>query len=217
MIDAKQQKMETMLRLSPLVAIVVLDDIAHAVPMARALVAGGVRAIEVTLRTPVALDAIKAISNEVADAVVGAGTLLKPADFAAAERAGAQFAVSPGSTPSLLDAADQSALPYLPGAATASEVMALSDRGYRLQKFFPASYAGGVDFLRSLAGPLPGVRFCPTGGITAATATSWLASPNVVCIGGSWLTASTLLRAGDWTMIEKLSREAVAFRQSENR
>jgi 2-dehydro-3-deoxyphosphogluconate aldolase / (4S)-4-hydroxy-2-oxoglutarate aldolase len=209
--EIKQQKMEATLRMAPVVAIVVIDELAHAVPLARALVAGGIPAIEVTMRTPVALDAIKAIAAEVEGAVVGAGTLIKPADFDASERAGAKFAVSPGATAALLDAADSSALPYLPGAATASEAMRLLERGYRLQKFFPASFAGGVDFVRSLASPLPGIRFCPTGGIKAAAAPAWLASPNVICIGGSWLCAQDLLRAGDWKAIEALARQAAAL------
>lgn len=210
--EIKQRQMESTLRLAPVVAIVVIEELAHAVPLARALVAGGIPAIEVTMRTPVALDAIKAISSEVENAVVGAGTLLKTADFEAAERAGAKFAVSPGSTRALLDAADSIALPCLPGAATASEAMGLLERGYRLQKFFPASFAGGADFLRSLASPLPGIAFCPTGGINAAAAPAWLGLPNVVCIGGSWLCAPDLLRAKDWNKVEELSREAAALR-----
>jgi 2-dehydro-3-deoxyphosphogluconate aldolase / (4S)-4-hydroxy-2-oxoglutarate aldolase len=189
----------------------VIDALAHAVPLARALVGGGIRAIEVTLRTPIALDAIRAIAGEVEGAVVGAGTLLAPADVAAAERAGARFGVSPGVTPALLGAADDTALPYLPGAATATEAMQLLERGYRFQKFFPATQAGGPDYLRALASPLPGIRFCPTGGITADNARDWLSLPNVVCVGGSWMTAAALLRAGDWTAIERLARAAAAL------
>ena len=207
----KQQRIEATLRAAPVVAIVVIDEIAHAVPLARALVAGGIRAIEVTLRTPIALDAIKAMANEVEGAIVGAGTLLKASDFSDAERAGATFAVSPGATDRLLDAADACGLPYLPGAATASEMMHLLGRGYRFQKFFPASYAGGVEFLRSLASPLPNIRVCPTGGISAATASGWLELPNVICIGGSWMCASNLLRGGDWKKIEELARIASGF------
>ncbi|HEX6832308.1 MAG TPA: bifunctional 4-hydroxy-2-oxoglutarate aldolase/2-dehydro-3-deoxy-phosphogluconate aldolase [Rudaea sp.] len=210
--ESRQQKVEATLRLSPVVAIVVIDERTHAVPMARALVAGGVRAIEVTLRTAAALDAIRAIANEVEGAVVGAGTLLKPADFVAAERAGATFAVSPGATPGLLDAAADTDLPYLPGAATAGEMMTLLERGYRFQKFFPASYAGGVDLLKALASPLPGIVFCPTGGITAASAPAWLSLPNVVCVGGSWLVAPKLLHAADWRTVGQLAREAAALR-----
>jgi len=208
----KQVQVEATLRLAPVVAVVVIEDLAHAVPLARALVAGGIKAIEVTLRTPVALDAIRAIAAEVEGAVVGAGTLLAPRDIQAAEAAGARFGVSPGVTPALLDAAAVSSLPYLPGAATATEAMQLFERGYALQKFFPATPAGGPEYLRSLASPLPGIRFCPTGGISATTARDWLAVPNVVCVGGSWLSAATLLRSGDWRRVEALAREAAALR-----
>ena len=208
----KQAQVEMTLRLAPVVAVVVIDELADALPLARALVAGGIRAIEVTLRTPVALDAIRAIATGVEGAVVGAGTLLAPSDIAAAEAAGARFGVSPGVTPALLDAADASALPYLPGAATATEAMQLIERGYTFQKFFPATPAGGPEYLRALASPLPGIRFCPTGGISALSAREWLALPNVVCVGGSWLSAGALLRSGAWRRIEALAREAAALR-----
>ena len=210
--EGKQQQVEAVLRLAPVVAVVVIEDVAHATPLARALVGGGIKAIEVTLRTSAALDSIRAISAEVNDAVVGAGTLLTPADFDAAERAGARFAVSPGLTPALLAAGADSALPYLPGSATVGEAMLALENGYRLQKFFPASYAGGVDMLRAFAGPLPMLRFCPTGGITAGTAPKWLAAPNVLCVGGSWLSAPALVRAARWSEIEQLAREAAALR-----
>ena len=208
----KQEQVEATLRLAPVVAVVVIDKLADAVPLARALVAGGVRAIEVTLRTPAALDAIRAIGAEVEGAVVGAGTLLAPRDLRAAEEAGARFGVSPGVTPALLDAADDSMLPYLPGVATATEAMQLFERGYTLQKFFPATPAGGPEYLRSLASPLPGIRFCPTGGVSALTARDWLAVPNVLCVGGSWLSVAKLVRAGDWHQVEMLAREAAALR-----
>ena len=208
----KQAQVEATLRLAPVVAVVVIDELADAVPLARALVGGGIRAIEVTLRTPIALDAVRAIGAEVEGAVVGAGTLLAPKDIAAAEAAGARFGVSPGVTPALLDAADASALPYLPGAATATEAMQLFERGYTFQKFFPATPAGGPEYLRALASPLPGIRFCPTGGISALSAREWLALPNVVCVGGSWLSAGALLRSGAWRRIEALAREAAALR-----
>jgi len=208
----KQAQVEATLRLAPVVAVVVIDELADAVPLARALVGGGIRAIEVTLRTPIALDAVRAIGAEVEGAVVGAGTLLAPKDIAAAEAAGARFGVSPGVTPALLDAADASALPYLPGAATATEAMQLFERGYTFQKFFPATPAGGPEYLRALASPLPGIRFCPTGGISAHSAREWLALPNVVCVGGSWLSTGALLRSGDWRRIEALAREAAALR-----
>lgn len=210
-IEDKQARVEATLRLAPVVAVVVIDVLADAVPLARALVNGGIKAIEVTLRTPVALDAIRAIAGSVEGAVVGAGTLLMPADIVAAEKAGARFGVSPGAPPRLLEAADDSSLPYLPGAATATEAMQLFERGYRLQKFFPAMQAGGPDYLRALASPLPGIRFCPTGGITATTARDWLALPNVICVGGSWMTAAALLRAGDWSAVEQLARAAAAL------
>jgi len=210
-VEIKQAQVEATLQLAPVVAVVVIDALADAVPLARALVNGGIKAIEVTLRTPVALDAIRAIAAEVEGAVVGAGTLLAPPDIAAAANAGARFGVSPGSTPALLDAADDSSLPWLPGAATATEAMCLLERGYRLQKFFPATQAGGPDYLRALASPLPGIRFCPTGGITSATAPEWLALPNVVCVGGSWLSTAKLLRAGDWNAVEGLARTAAAL------
>jgi len=208
----KQEQVEATLRVAAVVAVVVIDKLGDAVPLARALVGGGVRAIEVTLRTPVALDAIRAIAADVEGAVVGAGTLLTPRDLRAAEEAGARFGVSPGVTPALLDAADDSMLPYLPGAATATEAMQLFDRGYTLQKFFPATPAGGPEYLRSLASPLPGIRFCPTGGVSALTARDWLAVPNVLCVGGSWLSAAKLMRAGDWHQVEVLAREAAALR-----
>jgi 2-dehydro-3-deoxyphosphogluconate aldolase/(4S)-4-hydroxy-2-oxoglutarate aldolase len=210
--ERKQEQVEATLRLAPVVAVVVIDKLGDAVPLARALVGGGIKAIEVTLRTPVALDAIRAIGAEVEGAVVGAGTLLAPRDLRAAEEAGARFVVSPGVTPALLDAADDSMLPYLPGAATATEAMQLFERGYTLQKFFPATPAGGPEYLRSLASPLPGIRFCPTGGVSALTARDWLTVPNVLCVGGSWLSVAKLVRAGDWHQVEMLAREAAALR-----
>lgn len=211
-IDQKQAQIEATLRLASVVAVVVIEALADAVPLAAALVRGGIKAIEVTLRTPVALDAIRAIAGEVEGAVVGAGTLLTPPDIVAVERAGARFGVSPGATPALLDAAAGSTLPYLPGAATATEALLLLERGYRFQKFFPATQAGGPEYLRALASPLPGIRFCPTGGITAATAQDWLKLANVVCVGGSWMCAAALVRAGNWADVERLAREAAAPR-----
>lgn len=208
----KRECLESILRLAPVVAVVVIDDADSAVPLARALLDGGIHAIEITLRTPAALDAIRAIAKQLPQAAVGAGTILGAADFEAAVAAGAKFAVSPGATPALLEAAEKSPLPWLPGASTASEAMALAERGYRLQKFFPAQAAGGVDFLRSLAGPLPQIRFCPTGGITAQKAPDYLRLPNVVCVGGSWLTLPALVHAKDWPAITALARAASALR-----
>ena len=211
-IDQKQAQVEATLRLAPVVAVVVIEALADAVPLAAALVRGGIKAIEVTLRTPVALDAIRAIAGEVEGAVVGAGTLLTPADIVAAQRAGARFGVSPGATPALLGAADDSTLPYLPGAATATEALQLLERGYRFQKFFPAMQACGPDYLRALASPLPGIRFCPTGGITAASAPDWLRLANVVCVGGSWMSAAKLVASGNWVEIQRLARAAAELR-----
>lgn len=211
-IEARQRDLDAMLALAPVVAVVVIERVEDAAPLAHALVAGGIRAIEVTLRTPVAPEAIRAIADEVDRACVGAGTVLRPGDFVVAKQAGARFNVSPGSTDTLLAAADGIDVPWLPGAATASEALALFERGYRLQKFFPAAAVGGVDHLRSLAGPLPDIRFCPTGGIDAANAARYLALPNVVCVGGSWLTPRDLVAAQDWPAIENLARAAVQLR-----
>lgn len=211
-IEQKQQAIEAAMRLAPVIPVVVIHDLQAAVPMARALVAGGTPAIEVTLRTPVALDAIRAIAAEVEGATVGVGTVLGVADLHAAQAAGARFAVSPGSSPRLLDAADDSVLPLLPGVATASEAMALLERGYRHLKFFPAVPAGGAKMLAAWASPLPQLRFCPTGGIGLSSAPEFLALSNVLCVGGSWLTPADKLAAGDWAGIERLAREAAALR-----
>ncbi len=207
-IDSKQQSIAATLALAPVVPVVIIDDAKHAVPMARALVAGGIPAIEVTLRTPAALDAVRAIAQEVEGAVVGVGTVLTPGDLHAAREAGARFAVSPGISPNILAAADDSDLPLLPGTATASEVMTLLERGYRHLKFFPAVPAGGYKLIAAWASPLPQVRFCPTGGISLSSAPDFLALPNVICVGGSWLTPADKLKAGDWAGIELLAREA---------
>jgi len=211
-IEQRQRELDAMLALAPVVAVVVIERIEDATPLARALVAGGIRAIEVTLRTPIALDAIRAIAVDVDGACVGAGTVLRPADFDAAVRAGARFAVSPGSSDALLATAESIETPWLPGAATASEALALFEHGYRLQKFFPAAAIGGVEHLRSLADPLPGIRFCPTGGIDAASAPRYLALPNIACVGGSWLTPRDLVAAQDWAAIEHLARAAAQLR-----
>lgn len=211
-IETKQQQVEATLRLAPVVPVVIIEDAKAAVPMARALVAGGIPAIEVTLRTPAALDAIRAIAAEVEGAVVGVGTVLTPQDLENARQAGAKFAVSPGVSPKLLAAADDSELPLLPGVATASEAMSLLERGYRHLKFFPAVPAGGHKLLGAWASPLPQIRFCPTGGISLASAPEFLSLPNVVCVGGSWLTPADKLKGGDWAGIEALAREAAVLR-----
>lgn len=208
----RQREIERTMRLAPVIPVVVIEDARAAVPMARALVAGGVPAIEVTLRTAAALEAVRAIAAEVEGAVVGVGTVLTQADLLAAYEAGARFAVSPGATVRLLDAAEDIPLPLLPGAATASEAMALLERGYRHLKFFPAVPAGGARLLAAWAGPLPQLRFCPTGGISAASAADFLALPNVLCVGGSWLTPADRLAAADWAGIEQLARAAAHLR-----
>ncbi|MFI9804988.1 bifunctional 4-hydroxy-2-oxoglutarate aldolase/2-dehydro-3-deoxy-phosphogluconate aldolase [Streptomyces sp. NPDC052301] len=204
----------SVLDLAPVVPVVVLSDAADAVPLARALVAGGLPAIEVTLRTPAALDAIHAIAGEVPGAVVGAGTVLTPEQVRTCAAAGAEFLVSPGWTEGLVDAMRGSGVPYLPGVSTASEVVALLERGVREMKFFPAQAAGGTAYLKSLAGPLPQARFCPTGGIGPATAPEYLALPNVGCVGGSWMVPADAVAAGDWARIEELARGAAGLRDA---
>ncbi|MEV3980948.1 bifunctional 4-hydroxy-2-oxoglutarate aldolase/2-dehydro-3-deoxy-phosphogluconate aldolase [Nonomuraea sp. NPDC049758] len=201
----------SLLDLAPVIPVVVIDDVATAVPMAEALVAGGLPVIEVTLRTPAALGAIERIAAEVPGATVGAGTIRTTADISAAVAAGSRFLVSPGTTLSLVEALESSGVPYLPGAATVSEVMALAERGIKELKFFPAEAAGGVAYLKSLAGPLPDVRFCPTGGIRAESAADYLRLPNVGCVGGSWLTPADALAAGDWARVEKLAAAAATL------
>jgi 2-dehydro-3-deoxyphosphogluconate aldolase/(4S)-4-hydroxy-2-oxoglutarate aldolase len=198
----------SVLDLAPVLPVVVVEDAADAVPLARSLVAGGLPAIEVTLRTPAAPDAIRAIAAEVPGAVVGAGTVLTPEQVTDAVTAGARFLVSPGWTDVLLEAMRGSGVPFLPGVSTATEVVALLERGVREMKFFPAQAAGGTAYLRSLAGPLPQVRFCPTGGIGPDTAPDYLALPNVGCVGGSWMLPADAVAARDWGRVELLAREA---------
>jgi 2-dehydro-3-deoxyphosphogluconate aldolase/(4S)-4-hydroxy-2-oxoglutarate aldolase len=202
----------SLLDLAPVVPVVVIDDAETAVPLARALVAGGLPVIEVTLRTAAALPAIERIAAEVPDAVIGAGTIRSAADVIAAVSAASRFLVSPGTTPALVDAMLAGGVPFLPGVATASEAMALYERGVREMKFFPAEPAGGVPYLKALGGPLPDVRFCPTGGIKLSTAPSYLELPNVGCVGGTWLTPADALATGDYARIEKLAAEAAALR-----
>jgi 2-dehydro-3-deoxyphosphogluconate aldolase/(4S)-4-hydroxy-2-oxoglutarate aldolase len=201
----------SVLDLARVVPVVVLEQVEHAVPVARALVEGGLPVIELTLRTPAALEAIRAIAAEVPEIAVGAGTVVTPGQVAAAASAGAQFLVSPGTTPGLLSVLAGSGLPFLPGTATASEVMAVLEAGFTDMKLFPAVASGGVDFLRSVAGPLPAARFCPTGGITPATAASYLGLPNVGCVGGSWLTPKDVLAAEDWDAVRRLAAAAAAL------
>lgn len=199
--------------LAPVVPVLVIDDHAHAVPLAQALVSGGLPVLEVTLRTPGALAAITAMAG-VAGGVVGAGTLLTPEDVRAAKAAGAVFGVSPGATPALLEACAAEGLPLLAGCATASEVMELLARGYSMAKFFPAEQAGGAALLRALSAPLPRMRFCPTGGIGLNNARDYLALPNVACVGGSWVAPRAAMAAGDWDQITRLAAEAAALRAS---
>lgn len=196
------------LDVAPVIPVVVLGDADQAVPLARALAGGGLPIVELTLRTPAALDAIADVAKEVPDVLVGAGTVVTPEQADAAASAGARFLVSPGSTPRLLDAMDATGLPYLPGVATVSEALALLERGLTAMKFFPAEASGGVGFLKSIASPVPAARFCPTGGISAKTAPDYLALPNVGCVGGSWITPPDLLQSGDWKAVTALASTA---------
>ena len=205
-------RLSEILGLAPVLPVVTLDHVAQAAPTAQALVNGGLRAIEVTLRTPAALDAIRRITEEVPEAICGAGTVLRAADLAAAAEAGARFAVSPGATPSLLAAAAAAGVPYLPAIATASELMAALEAGFATCKFFPAASAGGAAALKAFAGPFPEARFNPTGGIDAASAPAYLALPNVICVGGSWVAPADAVAAGDFGRIERLARAASKLR-----
>lgn len=198
-------------KLAPVIPVIVVEQLSDAKDLAQALVKGGLPTLEITLRTPCALDAIRAMS-EVEGGVVGAGTLLTPKDVKAAKAAGAKFGVSPGVTEALVKAAQDEGLPLLPGAATASEVMFLLEQGYDTLKFFPAEAAGGIPMLKSWFGPLPSVSFCPTGGITIHTAPQYLALPNVLCVGGSWLAPKELMARHDWAGIEALAAQAAALK-----
>ncbi|MDX3065709.1 MULTISPECIES: bifunctional 4-hydroxy-2-oxoglutarate aldolase/2-dehydro-3-deoxy-phosphogluconate aldolase [Streptomyces] len=202
----------SVLDLAPVVPVVVLEDAADAVPLARALVAGGLPAIEVTLRTAAALDAIRAIAAEVPGAVVGAGTVISARNVTETVSAGARFLVSPGWTDTLLDAMEASGVPFLPGVSTTSEVVALLERGVTEMKFFPAEAAGGTAYLKALSSPLPQARFCPTGGISPASAPAYLALPNVGCVGGSWMVPGDAIASKDWARVQRLAREASALR-----
>jgi 2-dehydro-3-deoxyphosphogluconate aldolase / (4S)-4-hydroxy-2-oxoglutarate aldolase len=206
--SSKQKKLEIILGKAPVVPVMVIEDVKQAVPLAKALVKGGLPVLEITLRTDAAWDAIKAILEEVDGAVVGVGTILEPRQLNKADKLGCAFAVSPGSTGKLLGAADDVKIPFLPGGVTASEVMALLEWGYTFQKFFPAVPAGGTAALSSLSAPIPQVKFCPTGGITVETAPSFLKLPNVVTVGGSWMVPKKLVAEGSWEAITLLAREA---------
>jgi len=197
----KQEQLAALFEQATIIPVLTIERLEDAVPLAKALVAGGVRTLEITLRTPVAIESAKAIMAHVPDAVVGIGTILNADDLARAEGIGARFGISPGATPDLLKAAAASALPFAPGIATASELMLALSHGFNLVKFFPAEQSGGIKALRALAGPFPDVRFCPTGGIGEANAASWLAEPNVVAVGGSWLCPAADIRSGNWAGI----------------
>ena len=197
----KQENLAALFRAAHVIPVLTIERLEDAVPLAEALVAGGVRVLEVTLRTPVAIEAAKAIMAAVPEAIVGIGTILNAGDLARAKALGARFGISPGATPELLRAAAESGLPFAPGIATASELMQALAHGFNLVKFFPAEPSGGIAALRGLAGPFPDARFCPTGGIGHANAKAWLSEPNVVAVGGSWLCPSAEIRSGNWAGI----------------
>jgi len=205
--SAKTQRTREICALAPIVPVLVVDDATQARPLAEALVAGGLPALEVTLRTPAALDAIRAMA-QVPGGVVGAGTLVTPEDVRAAKEAGAQFGVSPGATDILIAACEAEGLPLLPGAATASEAMRLLEQGYDMLKFFPAEASGGAPALKAIGAPLPQISFCPTGGVSPSNARDYLSLSNVICAGGSWVAPKHMVESGDWAGIETLAREA---------
>jgi 2-dehydro-3-deoxyphosphogluconate aldolase/(4S)-4-hydroxy-2-oxoglutarate aldolase len=201
-------KIEAVMTAAPVIPVLVVEDPNKAVPMAEALVRGGLPTIEITLRTPRALEAIAAVNEHVEGAIVGAGTVLTPQQYDAVVSAGARFVVSPGVTDTLLDAADEHSVPLLPGAATASEVMKLLERGYERLKFFPAEQAGGSPYLKSLSSPLAAAKFCPTGSVSLEKAPDYLKLPNVLCVGGSWIADAKAIASEDWTGIEERARSA---------
>lgn len=204
---------DAVLSRAPVLPVIAIAGVEQAVPLARALVDAGLPVLEVTLRTPVAVEAIRRIAIEVPDALVGAGTVLTAGELAAVTEAGARFAISPGATRALYDAADVAAIPLIPAIATASELMCGIERGHRRFKFFPAEAAGGVAAMKSFAGPFPDIRFCPTGGIDAGKAPAYLALPNVITVGGSWMVPSEALQSGDFARIAGLARQAAALRR----
>lgn len=205
----KQEKLAVLCRQATVIPVLTIERLDDAVPLARTLVAGGVRVLEVTLRTPVAIEAAKAIIAEVPGAIVGIGTILNADDLTRAEDVGAQFGISPGATPELLKAASESGLPFAPGIATASELMQALAHGFGLVKFFPAEQSGGIKALRALAGPFPDARFCPTGGIGEANVAAWLAEPNVVAVGGSWLCPAADIRSSNWAGITAMCQRTM--------
>lgn len=203
---------EKIVEVTSVMPVMVVDNIEQAVPLAHALVKGGIRVLEITLRTAGALDAVRAIRAAVPDAIVGVGTISTPAQLAASIEAGAQFGVSPGSTPTLLAAVAASGLPFLPGVATTSEVMQAMEYGFNVMKLFPAVPVGGIKLLESIGGPFPQAAFCPTGGVNPQNAVDFFRLPNVVCVGGSWLTPRAVVQAGDWEAITRLAEEAVRLK-----
>lgn len=206
---AQQNHLVALFKAAIVIPVLTIERIQDAVPLAHALVAGGVRTLEVTLRTSVAIEAARAIMAEVPEAIVGIGTILNPADFTRVEKLGVAFAISPGLIPDLLKVATDSSLPFAPGIATASELMMALSHGFDVAKYFPAEHAGGIKGLRALAGPFPSVRFCPTGGVGEANAATWLAEPNVVAVGGSWLCPTAEIRAGNWAGITAICERTV--------
>ena len=196
------------LKLGPVMPVIVIDSADQAEPLADALLAGGIRTAEITLRTPAAIKAIEKMARNCPDITVGAGTVRTARDAQIAADAGSRFVVSPGTTPSILEGCQSAELPLLPGAASVSEMMTLAEQGYSVQKFFPANAAGGISFIKSLSSPLPDLTFCPTGGITEITAPDWLALPNIACVGGSWIAPQALIESGDFAKITNRARVA---------
>jgi 2-dehydro-3-deoxyphosphogluconate aldolase / (4S)-4-hydroxy-2-oxoglutarate aldolase len=204
-------KIRAVLALAPVIPVLTVEKLAHAAPLARALYAGGLKVLEITLRTEVALEVIEAMRVAVPEAVIGAGTLVRPQDFARAAGVGAQFAVTPGLTPQLAEAAAGVDYPLLPGIISPSEIIQALHFGYDTLKFFPAQQAGGIPMLQAFGGPFPNVAFCPTGGITRNSAPAYLNLPNVLCVGGSWVAPKALVETGDWAGVEALARDAAAL------
>ena len=212
--NPRDTALHAILAAAPVVPVLTIEDRATAVPLARALVAGGLTALEVTLRTAAGLDCIRAIAAEVEGCNVGAGTVLDPVQLADAVKAGAKFLVSPGASPKLVAAAKGVDIPFLPGVPTAGEAMTLAEEGFTMLKFFPAEPAGGLAYLKALGAPLPAIRFCPTGGVGPKNAAEYLALPNVICVGGSWVAPADAVAQGNWTRVTALSREAAALKRS---
>ncbi|AJY44712.1 2-dehydro-3-deoxy-phosphogluconate aldolase [Martelella endophytica] len=206
--QAKTEFLLKTLTAQPVIPVLIVESVEHAVPLARALVDGGLKTLEITLRTDAALEVIHAMSQEIEGAVIGAGTILSAKDYEAAVEAGAKFIVSPGINGDILDAADDSEVPLLPGTATASEVLSLREEGYRVMKFFPAEQAGGAPYLKALSSPLADIKFCPTGGVSLQNAPDYLKLPNVLCVGGSWVAPKDMVVGGDWAGITKLAKDA---------